>query len=155
MRTVVCHTLKNLWGLAAWVGALGVLSGCGEASDGGEKAFVAYCSACHGADGRGVDRAGPPFVGSSWVDGSESRLVRIVLHGVRGTIEVGGKTYSLEMPSFGVALDDVQISRVLTYVRRRFGSTSKPVTPEDVARIRAETRNREKYWTAEELLELR
>lgn len=140
-------------------GLLGVvlvgLASCERDLDSSAKAFVANCAACHGPEGRGVERAGPPFVGSSWVDGPESRLVRIVLNGVGGAIDVSGKAYNLEMPGFGMALNDAQVAQLLTYLRQRFGSNPAPISTATVRRIRAETQGRERYWTAAELLELR
>ncbi|MCZ6794863.1 MAG: cytochrome c [Planctomycetota bacterium] len=118
----------------------------------GRTHFQGYCSPCHHPEGRGIEDGPPPLVGSSWVAGPESRLVRIVLHGVRGTIEVSGKTYSLEMPGFGTVLTDAQVASILSFVRRRFGEPSPPVLEATVSRVRAATRDRTRYWTAQELL---
>ena len=118
----------------------------------GRTHFQSYCSPCHHPEGRGIEDGPPPLVGSSWVAGPESRLIRIVLHGVRGTIEVSGKTYSLEMPGFGTVLTDTQVASTLSFVRRRFGEPSPPVREATVSRVRAATRDRTRYWTAQELL---
>lgn len=48
--------------------------------------------------------------------GSAGKAVRIVLHGVRA-IRVLGRIHTGEMPALG-ALDDEQVSSVLTYVRQ-------------------------------------
>lgn len=81
--------------------------------------------------------------------------MRIVLHGVRGPMEIEGKIYNLEMPGFGPILTDAQIADLLSFVRRRFGGPSAPVTPASVGRIRAETRDHDTYWTVDELLGVR
>ncbi|MBI4601287.1 MAG: cytochrome c [Planctomycetes bacterium] len=150
--------------VAALVWLVPLLSGCGTAAptptlaaeeSPGKNAFEAYCAACHGPEGLGVQGGGPPLLRSTWVSGPEGRLIRIVLHGVRGAIEVGGTTYNLEMPSFGPILTDEQVAAVLTFARRRFGEPSPPVAAEAVRRARIESGDREGYWTAEELLELR
>ena len=94
----------------------------------------------------------PPLEGSSWVTGPEDRLIRIVLHGLRGNIEVAGKTYNQEMPGFGPILTDAGIASLISYVRTRFGGASIPVSPEAVSLIRAATGNRTHYWTVPELL---
>ena len=83
--------------------------------------------------------------------GSEGRLVRIVLHGLGGPIELGGVVYNLEMPAFGPLFSDEQIASVLSHVRREYGAPSPPVDPSTVARIRAETVDRYEYWTVAEL----
>jgi mono/diheme cytochrome c family protein len=94
----------------------------------------------------------PPLEGSSWVAGPENRVIRIVLHGLRGTIEVRGKTYNQEMPGFGPILTDADIASLLSYVRRRFGGASIPISAEAVSLIRAANRGRMDYWTVDELL---
>ncbi len=139
------------------------LSGCGKdpdpphlaEADQGRAGFESYCSACHQLDGSGTEGGAPPLAASPWVAGADARLVRIVLHGVRGRMEVGGKTYDLEMPGFGPILTDAQIADLLSFVRRRFGGSSAPVTPAAVGRIRAETLSHDTYWTVDELLEVR
>jgi mono/diheme cytochrome c family protein len=93
----------------------------------------------------------PPLAGVSWVTGSESRLIRIVLHGLRGPLVVAGKTYDLEMPGFGRVLSDADVAALLTYVRKRFGGPADPIRPEAVSRVRAAYSTRTDYWTVEEL----
>jgi mono/diheme cytochrome c family protein len=94
----------------------------------------------------------PPLEGSPWVTGPESRLIKIVLHGLRGRIEIGGKTYNQEMPAFGKVLSDAEAASLLSFVRQRFGGGSPPISPEAVSRVRAATRDRTDYWSADELL---
>ena len=118
----------------------------------GRIQFQSYCAACHQYDGQGVDEA-PPLAGSPWVTGLENRIIRIVLHGVRGPIEVYGKTYDREMPGFGQILSDADVASLLSFVRRRFGAPSEPITAATVSRVRAANRTRTHYWSVEELLE--
>jgi len=118
----------------------------------GGRLFESYCSACHLSDGRGRDGGGPPLAGSPWVAGSEQRLIRIVLHGLRGPIEVDHVTYRREMLGFGQILSDTQIAELLSEVRHRFGNSSGPISPETVAEVRASAPERTEYWTVEELL---
>lgn len=117
--------------------------------------FQKHCAACHGADGTGAEGGGPPLVRSSWVQGPDSRLIRIILHGVRGSIQVAGETYNREMLGFGQLLDDEDIASLLTFVRSRWGAPEAPVAPDDVGRIRKASRGRTEYWSVEELLEFR
>jgi mono/diheme cytochrome c family protein len=74
------------------------------------------------------------------------------MHGLRGRIEVNGKSYNLEMPGFGRVLTDAEIAAVLSFVRASWGRVREPITPESVGRIRAATRERTDYWTVEELV---
>lgn len=150
----------NHWLLVPVLGLLPVFTACREEKPTlrtvearrGETTFTLYCSTCHGADGSGTKGRAPPLEGSSWVSEHPSRAIRIVLHGLRGPIDVGGATHDLEMPPFGPLFSDERVANVLTYVRERFGGTGVPVEAADVARIRAATRDRTTPWTAKELL---
>ena len=153
---------RAAWLMAVWSGALiaTALVGCREGSDAsasshgaGAALFQTYCAACHQADGAGSpDGRIPPLADSPWVSGPEDRIILIVLHGLRGRIDVKGQTYNVEMLAFGQILADEQIAAILTHVRRQFGEPSAPVTAERVARVRAETADRFEYWTVDELL---
>ena len=121
--------------------------------DAGKAVYEATCVACHQPHGLGQDGLAPPLLGSEWVAGSEQRLVRIVLHGVRGPIMVKKQTYELDMPALGV-LDDGQIADILTYVRREWGHGFTPVEAATVKKIRQETSKREDAWSQPELLKI-
>ncbi len=117
----------------------------------GKVMFTAACATCHQTTGRGLDGLAPPLLDSEWVLGTHERLVRIVLHGVRGPITVLGRVHTGDMPAFG-ALSDEQISSVLTYVRREWGHTAAPVEPEQVKAIRTATAGHNDAWSPEELM---
>jgi mono/diheme cytochrome c family protein len=141
----------------------GSAAGCGKgpgaslppSTAAGRTCFEQYCSACHHPEGLGIPGGPPPLVGSPWLAGPDARLIRIVLHGAGGPLEIGGKSYNLEMPAFGPVLSDAQIATVLSFARARFTGSEKPVAPEEVARVRAATSERDTYWTFPELLEFR
>ncbi len=122
--------------------------------DPGQKLFNNYCAACHQYDDQGLGEA-PPLAGSPWVSGPVGRLVRIVLHGVKGRMEISGKVYDREMPGFGGAFSDEQTAALVTYVRSRFGRDKRPVTPDEIRAIRQASAGRNSYWSVEELLEFR
>ncbi|HEY1122689.1 MAG TPA: PA14 domain-containing protein [Haloferula sp.] len=125
-----------------------------HAQDGGQL-FTLYCSACHGADGKGATGgAFPPLAGSPWVSGDATRAVKIVLHGLHGEVEVDGRTFNLEMPPQGGILPDDQIAAILTHVRSSFGNKEEAVTTEFVKATRDANKDRTTQWTAEELLKL-
>ena len=77
--------------------------------------------------------------------------MRIVLHGVRGPITVLGRVHTGDMPALGSALDDEQVSSVLTYVRRDWGHEASPVDPGHVQAVRAATRDHRDAFSPEEL----
>lgn len=122
------------------------------AQDGGQL-YGLYCSACHGADGKGATGGQfPPLAGSPWPQGNAERSIKIVLHGLHGPVDVNGKTYNLEMPPQGAALPDDQIAAILTHVRSSWGNKAPAVSTEQVKKVRAAFAKRNEHWTAEELL---
>jgi mono/diheme cytochrome c family protein len=94
----------------------------------------------------------PPLEGSSWVAGPENRAIKIVLHGLRGPIEVRSKNYNQEMPGFGPILTDTDIASLLSYVRKRFGAATTPTSEAAVRLVRSANRARTDYWTVDELI---
>lgn len=119
----------------------------------GKAVYEATCLACHQPHGMGLEGLAPPLVGSEWILGPEKRLVRIVMHGVRGPIRVKKQTFELDMPALGV-LEDEQIADVLTYVRREWGHSATTVPTSTVKKIREETAKREDAWTEADLLRI-
>jgi putative membrane-bound dehydrogenase-like protein len=107
----------------------------------GRDAFRTYCAPCHQEDGGGMARLATPLRNSKWVLGREDLLARIVLNGLKG---------ELLMPAMGT-LDDQQLADILTYIRRAWGHEAGPISPETVARVRAESKGRTEPWTVNEL----
>jgi mono/diheme cytochrome c family protein len=120
----------------------------------GKQVYSTTCAACHQATGLGVEGTYPPLAGSEIVEGDEGKVVRIVLHGLTGPVEVAGETYSGAMPPWGGVLKDPEIAAVVTYVRGAWGNHAAPVTAAKVASIRASTAARKTPWTAPELAQL-
>ncbi len=120
----------------------------------GQQVYAKTCIQCHKIDGLGQEGLAPPLVNSEWVLGSEQRIGRIVLNGLRGPITVGAKTYNLDMPSWGILNDD-QLAAVLTYVRRSWDHDASPVDPSLMAQLRKETAGRMEAWSERELLHVR
>jgi mono/diheme cytochrome c family protein len=117
----------------------------------GEQIYNTRCMSCHQMNGKGVPGTFPPLTDTDWVNGDKGRLIRLLLHGVSGRMEVKGQTYSGVMPPWGGALDDAGVAAVLTYIRTNFGNDTTAVTAEEVAKVRAATKGRKKPWTAKEL----
>lgn len=118
----------------------------------GAAHYERLCAGCHGSDGLASDGEAPPLAGSSWVAGPETRLIRIVMHGVRGPMQVGDKIYDREMPGVGSKLSDREMAAMLSFVRSRWGASSAATKPEAIRRVRAAAGKRNRYWTVEELL---
>jgi cytochrome c oxidase cbb3-type subunit III len=82
-------------------------------SDAGAKTFSTYCSGCHGADGRGGERAPNIATTRNIVAMSDDDLESIVKKGVSGS----------GMPSFSF-LGDQEIHNVISHLRNLQGKNS-------------------------------
>lgn len=148
--------------LTALVVAL-LLAGCAQkrveipatvvATDSGKRTFDAHCAGCHVRD-EVTSGYAPTLEATTWVTGPEGWLVRIVLHGVGGPIEVAGETHNLSMPGFAPILTDAEIAAVVSHTRSRFGGVDAATTAATVGQIRTANEGRQDYWTAAELLAL-
>ena len=57
------------------------------------------------------------------------------------------------MMAFKGLLNDDEIAAVLTYVRNSFGNKASVIDPDKVKEIREATKDRNKFYTADELLQ--
>lgn len=124
----------------------------------GRAAYAQVCVTCHLPNGAGQPNIYPPLVGSEWVTGSEERLIRIVLHGLKGPIKVKGADFNAAaMPAFRKGTpynwSDEKVAAVLTFIRQEWGNAAGPIAPEKVTEINSQAGARAE-WTAEELLKL-
>lgn len=127
----------------------------------GKKVYDTICITCHQATGQGLAGVYPPLAGSEWVNGSEERVIRIVLYGLQGKVTVKGTAYNAAvMPAVGKVAGggfnqgDDKIAAVLTYIRASFGNTSGPITAEQVGAIHTKEADH-KAWTEDELLKIK
>ncbi|MCA9490451.1 MAG: c-type cytochrome, partial [Myxococcales bacterium] len=104
----------------------------------GEALFQGTCSTCHQADGKGLEGVFPPLAGSDFLMADKKRAIGIVVNGLSGKVTVNGKSYDSVMPPMS-QLNDDEVANILTYVRGAWGNPGDPVTPEEVAAVRAST----------------
>jgi mono/diheme cytochrome c family protein/glucose/arabinose dehydrogenase len=114
------------------------------------KRLYSNCMSCHQANGRGLPPVYPPLRASEIVLGDPETLVRIVMHGLEGKIEVDGQVYNQVMPAAPLRTDE-EIAAVLTYVRSAWGNSASAVDTALVAKVREETKGRNRSFTAREL----
>jgi mono/diheme cytochrome c family protein len=131
-----------------------VVGGNGDSKSKGRAIFQKICVACHQQSGEGKEGVGPPLAGSEWVKApSGERLVRILLNGLNGPIQVQGKTWKLVMPPWRENLDDEQIAIVLNYIRSQWGGEgAAPIKPDLAAAARQQSHPNPE--TSEELLRI-
>lgn len=121
----------------------------------GRQLYLNTCSGCHGTDGAGLARFGPPLAGSDWVLGDEKRLALILLHGMEGPVEINKRIYDApdilpSMPAHST-MDDAAITSILTYIRNEWGNNAGPVSRRLVGMTRITSQGRVIPWTAKEL----
>ena len=124
----------------------------------GGEIYKSLCSACHGADGKGLPtNAAPALRGAKHINADKDIAIRILMNGLKGPIE--GKTY----PSVMLAMNDNSdewIASVVSYIRYEFvgtmirtgkGRQSAVVQVGDVKKIREQHPTQAEVWTIEEL----
>ena len=124
----------------------------------GKPLYETACASCHGLDGEGLVPVAPPLVASEWVEGSEERLVLVVLHGLEGPITVKGKVYKVPevqpvMPGikYNQEFTDEKIAALLTYIRNAWTNDASAIESETVSAIREATMDRKTPFTEQEL----
>lgn len=101
----------------------------------GALIYKKFCASCHQTDGNGVPGMYPPITETKMVNGDKDELIKIILNGMSGEVEVKGEIYNNVMPAHN-HLSDNQIADLLTYIRSNFGNDSEPITPEEVRNVR-------------------
>ncbi len=93
----------------------------------GMAVYEANCAACHGFLGEGLRTAVPPLAGNVprlvAAEGGRDYLVRVLLHGLSGTVEVDGEDYDGVMPGWAY-LGEQQVADVLNHVATAWGNAA-------------------------------
>lgn len=100
------------------------------------------CGACHGAEGKGISSMGPPLVQSEWL-ADEEILIKVLLKGLTGPVEVNGQKYTptMVMPGLGdkPSISDQDIANIANYIRNSWSNQASYVSPDSVNNIRKAT----------------
>jgi mono/diheme cytochrome c family protein len=108
------------------------------------------CVGCHQASGAGMPPVYPPLRDSPFVTGDPTRLVRILLHGLEGEVEVDDVTYRGVMPAAPIR-SDADLALLATWLRTQWGHASSAVTTDFVTRVRSADASRSGAWTLKSL----
>ncbi len=138
----------------AWAGGGAAQTGPVDPKVLGKRVFTQNCLVCHQMTGLGVPGQFPPLAGSEWVLGldwhGDNHLVKIVLKGLQGPIQVKGGTFNNSMPTWSM-LTDEQIAAALTYVRSEWGNAAPPIPADYVKAMREQTAARTEPWSPKDL----
>jgi mono/diheme cytochrome c family protein len=101
----------------------------------GLRLYEGACASCHGWNGEGVQTDYGSLRGAQTVnDPGATNLIQVILHGSAIQTPEG----HLSMPAFGAALTDPEIAALANYVLQHFGNKQAAITPERVAKARAQ-----------------
>lgn len=101
----------------------------------GQEPYLRWCAQCHGNQGEGKPPAFPPLAGSEWLALPDEALALIVLYGLRGEIEVAGRTYNGYMPPMQ-HLPDADIADLIGYMLLAWSERESRLSEADVTRLR-------------------
>lgn len=120
----------------------------------GAKLFRQICASCHQSNGTGAEGLAPPLVGSEHILPPE-KLGLIILHGLKGPIEVDGTLYEMNhsMPGLNSnpTLSDKDISAIISYVTNAFSKYPKGLPTDRVKELRELPSKSGSEYTIEEL----
>ena len=118
----------------------------------------AHCATCHQSSGTGTPGIYPPMnvANNPWL-AQDERLIKIVLKGLWGPLELGGQRFAPTngvppMVGFAGMLTDEEAAGVLTYVRQSFGNNLPPIKPAQVGKIREQIKDRADFYMVEEIM---
>ena len=80
----------------------------------------------------------------------DNHLVKIVLKGLQGPIQVKGSTFNNAMPTWSM-LTDEQTAAVLTFIRSEWGNSAPPIPADYVKAMREQTASRTEPWSPKDL----
>src|SRR6516225_9620882 len=112
----------------------------------GERTFDNNCSGCHQRSGAGIPGGFPPLAGHApeiFAQKGGAYMVRVLLFGLGGAIDVNGTKYNGNMPSWD-QLKDEEIAAVLDHVLTAWSNDQhlpkdfKPILPSDFTAAQAE-----------------
>ena len=106
------------------------------------------CAACHQRDGGGLAGVYPPLAHSAVLLGPPEVPAAIVLHGLEGPWQAGGRAYNNAMPAWEAKLSNEQVAAVLTFARASWGNAAAPVSEALVAAVRDKTAGQRQPWRA-------
>ena len=120
----------------------------------GSEVYQTFCTHCHQENGRGVATLYPPLDESPWLKGDIP--IKIILHGLKGPVEVAGFEYNNVMAPWEGVLSDKEIAGVIMFIRSSWNNTTlyddePPITESDVKEIRTKFKG-SSNWTIEKIL---
>jgi mono/diheme cytochrome c family protein len=125
----------------------------------GLRFYKNICGACHGPGGDGIEGLAPPLRNSEYLTGSAKRLALVLLHGLKGPVNVNGKRYEFngEMPGIAnnAAMSDQDITDLMTYLSNAFGKSTREIDASGIKALRSVKSTSGGAYTEEELMKIK
>ncbi|MEG3657592.1 c-type cytochrome [Arenibacter palladensis] len=119
--------------------------------------FRQICASCHSSSGEGIHGLAPPLVGSEYISTHLEQLGLIILHGLKGPLNIKGELYdeNRQMPGlkYNKNLTDKDISDIISYVTNAFSVNPKGLKPEKIKELRDVNSKDGMEYTEKELYE--
>jgi len=87
----------------------------------GRNIYQTQCKNCHAENGEGLGELFPPLKQADYLKKNKDQLACIIQNGLKGSIQINGKTYNAQMPA-QTQLAPIEIAEVITYVTNSFGN---------------------------------
>lgn len=115
--------MRRIWMVIGGIVLSCALIGTALAGEEGAGVYQHNCRVCHKTNGEGSSSF-PPLAGHApkLVSADRAYMVKVILYGLEGKIDVEGKTYKFKMRAFGDKLSDDEIAAVLNYVLGSWGN---------------------------------
>jgi len=124
----------------------------------GAKLFIQICAACHGAGGGGIEGLAPPLTDSEYLKTNIERLGLILLHGLKGPVNVNGITYNFNSTMPGLInneqISDQDLAAIVSYITNAFSDYPKGLSANKIKELRSEKSKSGMEYTEAELNEL-
>ncbi len=111
-------------------------SDCGGTADTpykqGRGLYLSYCANCHNENGTGLMSLVPPLAQANYINLHRIELPCIIRHGLKGTINVNSKPYSVQnMPALN-QFTSFEVTNILNYIGSEWGNKEKLWTVDEV-----------------------
>jgi len=81
----------------------------------GQQLYKIHCSNCHQLNGKGLGRLYPPLDNSDFMDRQFEEVLCVIKYGKKGSIEVNGVEYNMEMKG-NPGLTDLEVAEIATFI---------------------------------------
>ena len=136
MATLLSNYLPKLSLLSVAMSATFMLASPATAQE-GEAAYAKNCQSCHQANGQGLTGAFPPLAENPHLAEDKLHVVKTILKGMSGPLEVNGKKYNAMMPPMQ-HLSDEDVAAIANHVLSSWGNDFGTVSLAEVDEMRVE-----------------